>query len=719
MKKLSVIFAVLILAFAVPAMADELEPGYYFGSFSPNGTTPIDLGVGFSGKVLFEYDIHIPANITGANNAVVFGGDGLKDWASVGAALYINNGWAGSGDVFYTQDAKGDGQGNVVNSSLGWKNKAETASKPGYTTYHVEQTIDTAAAIENGFGRYEIYMTPEGGQRQLITVNGRHGFRTGYEEITRFGVWSNGGKDVGVSNLTAEWLEGDTREVTANYIIGGETVETHRFLRKAGESFICPAAETLFYNGKTYIPEQESRAVENLSADTVVDIIYVRDTGQSIVDGYKVESSELTAVNNDVSITYNVTAEDGAEKNIFAAIAVYDSDGSLVNVSCKNVNLSETGKFTVKAKLNADDKTYRVSAMLWGSNMEPITRAKIKEMAGVSIDGFVSINNVSLEDGMFKVSRETGMDYLLSMDVDRLLAPSFEMAGLPAPNGAARYGGWEAKGYNGWGGANFTLAGQSVGHWMSAAAVMYSSTGNETLLERLNYAVEKFAYIQEQTGSGYIGGINRACFDSLFSGNTSSWSSGYWVPWYGIHKIYQGLIDVYTYTGNEQALDVVVKFADWAKEGCDKLTDSQVQTMLNVEYGGMNESFAQLYKITGNEDYLNLARRFTHDKILTPLSQSKDELTGLHANTQIPKMIGAAEIYDNDSADYGNYKTASEFFWDAVVNKRSYVIGGNSIAEHFEALGSETLGVKTCESCNTYNMLKLTEHLFRWEHKSE
>ncbi len=236
-------------------------------------------------------------------------------------------------------------------------------------------------------------------------------------------------------------------------------------------------------------------------------------------------------------------------------------------------------------------------------------------------------------------------------------------------------------------------------------------------MNKLNYTVSELASLQQTTG-GYIGGVSPVPFEQAFGGtlNVGGFSlNGAWVPWYSVHKIYQGLIDAYEIAGNAQALEVVTKFADWAVAGTSRLSDSQMQKMLDCEHGGMNEVFAELYAISGKEEYLTAAKRFTHDSILTPLAEERDELTGKHANTQIPKIIGAAAIYGQDSSRT-DYKTASEYFWETVVNGRSFVIGGNSVAEHFEALGAETLHKKTCESCNTYNMIRLSEHLFSWEH---
>ena len=344
------------------------------------------------------------------------------------------------------------------------------------------------------------------------------------------------------------------------------------------------------------------------------------------------------------------------------------------------------------------------------------------EMNNASV--FADTKNIELKKGsIFEKSAEVGLEYVKSIDVDRLLAPSYEMHNIDTPNNAVRYGGWEKAGTNNWnpsvpGNPTNTLAGHSLGHWMSAAAVFYRQSKDESVLEMLDYAVEKLNELQIETGSGYIGGCREETFIKCFSGD-KDWVSGYWVPWYGIHKIYQGLLDAYEYTGNETALSVLEKFADWAVEGISNLSDEQMQEVLNVEYGGMNEIFAKMYGITGDEKYLNAARKFTHDIIIDPLVDGTDNLSGLHANTQIPKIVGIASIYEQQPEKYKDYRTASENFWHFVNNNRGYAIGGNSIAEHFEAKGAESLGIKTCESCNTYNMMRLTEHLFSWDHKAE
>nr|WP_144922185.1 glycoside hydrolase family 127 protein [Paenibacillus bovis] len=313
-----------------------------------------------------------------------------------------------------------------------------------------------------------------------------------------------------------------------------------------------------------------------------------------------------------------------------------------------------------------------------------------------------------LLDGLFKRSQEKGKEYLLYLDVDRLIAPCYEAVNLTPKQ--PRYGGWEAK----------QIAGHSVGHWLSAAATMYTVTNDEALRAKVEYAVNELAHVQSFDADGYVSGFPRDCFDRVFTGTFEVQAfglGGSWVPWYSIHKIYAGLIDVYTLMGNEKALDVVVKLANWAKRGTDNLSDEQFQRMLICEHGGMNEVMADLYNITKNKDYLELAIRFCHNEILDPLAEGIDQLEGRHANTQIPKVIGAAKIYDITGEE--KYKQMAVFFWEQVTKKRSYIIGGNSAYEHFGQPNQEKLGVQTAETCNTYNMLILTELLYNWEQKAE
>jgi len=318
---------------------------------------------------------------------------------------------------------------------------------------------------------------------------------------------------------------------------------------------------------------------------------------------------------------------------------------------------------------------------------------------------FIPLADVELKDGIFKTSQATGERYLLSLDIDRFLAPCWEAHGLAGKK--PRYAGWEAR----------SISGHSLGHYLSALSFAYAASGNETLKRTLDYGVDELARIQRETGSGYIGGLKEEAFTDAFAGKAGigGFNMGeYWVPWYSVHKIYKGLIDAYRMTGNLEALKTVDQFAAWSTEGLDTMTDEALQAMLQCEHGGMNEVFAQLYRFTGKPEYLRTAERFTHRLILEPLEQERDALQGFHANTQIPKVIGAAEIYNADPSR-SDYRTAARYFWDTVVGRRSYAFGGSSISEHFEAPGMESLGIKTAEACFTYNMLDLTQKLFMWE----
>ncbi len=322
------------------------------------------------------------------------------------------------------------------------------------------------------------------------------------------------------------------------------------------------------------------------------------------------------------------------------------------------------------------------------------------------------LQNVRLLDSPFKRAMQLDSEYLLRLEPDRLLSWFRKEAGLN-PKGEV-YGGWEAQG----------IAGHSLGHYLSACAMMFASTGDARFRERVNYIVKELATCQEANGNGYVAAIpnGKKIFQEVAAGDIRSKGfdlNGGWVPWYTLHKLFAGLLDAHHYCANEQALSVAIKLADWADSTTAKLTEEQFQRMLACEHGGMNEALAELYARTGNEKYLRLSRRFHHKAVLDPLTRQEDRLAGLHANTQIPKLIGLARRYEltGDVSD----KTAAEFFWDRVVHHHSYVIGGNSLNEGFGPPDklNERVGTNTCETCNTYNLLKLTEHLFTWNPQAE
>lgn len=339
--------------------------------------------------------------------------------------------------------------------------------------------------------------------------------------------------------------------------------------------------------------------------------------------------------------------------------------------------------------------------------------------AGIGTGSVFSGRDVALNEGIFKDSQETGEEYLLSYDVDRLAVSLFRYssnkgdAPIDMNNG---YVGWEDSGENG-------IGGHSYGHYMSACVAMYNQTGNEQLRQNVERAVELLGIAQDD--DGFVAGFSRTNLDYVFEhpddfwagGNNDAFLQGIWAPWYTIHKLLAGLIDAYQYMGIDEALVYAEKLADYAKNGTDKLNDEQMERMLIGEHGGINESFAQLYEITGNEDYLNLAKRFSHKAVMDPLSRGENNLPGLHANTQIPKICGAAKIYLLTGDEY--YKKVAENFWKYVVETQTYANGGTSNYEFFTETDEEPLSDKNCETCCAYNMLKLTEYIFQWDQNSQ
>lgn len=307
--------------------------------------------------------------------------------------------------------------------------------------------------------------------------------------------------------------------------------------------------------------------------------------------------------------------------------------------------------------------------------------------------------DVRLLDGPFLAAMQRDAKYLLDLEPDRLLHTFRLNAGLPSS--AEPLGGWEEP--------KCELRGHFLGHYLSACALMYASTGDPRLKDRADAIVAELAKCQQTLGtSGYLSAFPESFLDRVEK------LQPVWAPWYTLHKILAGLLDVHAQCGNAQALDVARRFGDWAKARTDRLSDEQMERMLGAEHGGINEALANLYAATGEEKYLQAARRFYHHAILDPLAEGKDQLAGKHANTQFPKVIGTARLYELTGD--ASYRSLSEFFWDRVVHHHSYVIGGNSDREHFgdpDKL-SDRVSPWTVETCNTHNMLKLARHMFAW-----
>jgi uncharacterized protein len=329
-------------------------------------------------------------------------------------------------------------------------------------------------------------------------------------------------------------------------------------------------------------------------------------------------------------------------------------------------------------------------------------RVKVEPVVPLRARAF-PLQEVRLLDGPFQHAMELDRQYLLSLDPERLLHTFRLNAGLVST--AKPLGGWEEpKG---------ELRGHFAGHYLTGCALMYAATGDERLKAKGEAVVRGMAECQARLGSGYLSAYPEEFIDRVEA------QKPVWAPYYTLHKILAGLLDMYVYCGDAQALQVASKFGDWVVARNSRLTDVQMQKMLGNEHGGINEAMANLYALTGQRKYLEMALRLNHQDLVGPFSHRQDNLTGKHANTQIPKFIGTAREYEltGDEA----LKTASLFFWETVARERSYVIGGHSDGEMFtpkEKL-STAFGPSTTETCNTYNMLKLTRHLFAWDPRAE
>lgn len=315
------------------------------------------------------------------------------------------------------------------------------------------------------------------------------------------------------------------------------------------------------------------------------------------------------------------------------------------------------------------------------------------------------LQQVRITDGPFAHAMHTNVNYLLAMEPDKLLAPYLREAGLEPKTES--YGNWE----------NTGLDGHIGGHYLSALSLAYAATGDRALLGRLEYMLDELNKAQ-QAGNGYLGGIpnSAAMWAEIKAGSVKAdlfSLNDRWVPLYNIDKIFHGLRDAYEIAHQEQAKVMLLKLGEWMLDITANLSDEQIQQMLYSEHGGLNEVFADMASISGDDRYLQLARKFTHEKILAPLKQHEDKLTGLHANTQIPKIIGALRVAELD--DDKVWADAATFFWNTVSQHRSVSIGGNSVREHFHDDADFTAMVEDIEgpeTCNTYNMMKLSKMLF-------
>lgn len=326
----------------------------------------------------------------------------------------------------------------------------------------------------------------------------------------------------------------------------------------------------------------------------------------------------------------------------------------------------------------------------------------------------VPLESVRLTPSLYLDAALANSAYLDRLEPDRLLHNFRAQAGLE-PKGRP-YGGWEAD----------TIAGHTLGHYLSALSLRCAQLGIGR--ERVDYIVDELAACQRAHGDLYVAGFTRRNGDAIEDGKKIFPEiergdirvmpfdlNGCWVPLYNFHKTLAGLLDAHRHCGSRTALEVAIRLGFYIERVFARLDDDQVQKVLDCEHGGINESFAELHARTGDAAWLALSGRLYHRKVLDPLADGRDELDGLHANTQIPKLIGLARLYEVGGG--ARHQRAARFFWEAVTRDRSYVIGGHGDREYFQAPNTTAkyLTEQTCESCGTYNMLKLTRHLYQWQ----
>ena len=307
-----------------------------------------------------------------------------------------------------------------------------------------------------------------------------------------------------------------------------------------------------------------------------------------------------------------------------------------------------------------------------------------------------SMADVELCDEYTKNAFSLEVDYLKSLDAEKLLKGFCEIAGVESD--ATKYGGWETS----------AIQGHTMGHYLTAVSQAYATSGDEALKKIVDRIIDVLGECQNKE-SGYLAAIPESHYEQIESGNTA----GTWVPWYSMHKTLAGLVSAYELTGNEKALEIASNLGDWVYSRTSKWDSAMQTTVLNVEYGGMNDALYQLYKNTKSEKHLSAAHSFDEISLFDALYNGDDILNGKHANTTIPKIVGALNRYTVTGEEY--YLQVAANFWEIVIDNHTYITGGNSEWEHFgepDILDAERTNCN-CETCNTYNMLKLTRGLYK------
>lgn len=339
-----------------------------------------------------------------------------------------------------------------------------------------------------------------------------------------------------------------------------------------------------------------------------------------------------------------------------------------------------------------------LAALLFAGPAAPEAPYRICPEVHPAVEAF-PLEAVRLGDGPCRRAQEADRRYLHFLDLDRLLYTFRQNAGLPTPG--KPLGGWESP--------SVEVRGHFVGHYLSACALMVAGTGDEKLKEKADRLVHELGKCQQALGGEYLSAFPESYLDRLERMDHVTWA-----PLYVIHKLMAGMYDMFRLTGNREALDILKRMAAYYRRRTDRLSDYQMERMLTVEFGGMSEVLHNLYGVTGDPADLALAHRFDQAAFLGPLALGRDNLTGLHGNTQLPKILGAARHYELTGDPL--YRKIVTFFWDRVVDTRCYATGGTTSAEHWPepyAL-ADTLSATNQECCKTHNLLKITRYLIRW-----
>jgi hypothetical protein len=327
----------------------------------------------------------------------------------------------------------------------------------------------------------------------------------------------------------------------------------------------------------------------------------------------------------------------------------------------------------------------------------------------------IPLSDVRLTGGPLKHAQDLDREYLLALEVDRMMAFLRKSAGLEP----------RAQGYGGWDGPGRQLTGHIAGHYLSAVSLMYAATGDDRFKQRAEYLVSELKAVQERQGDGYIGaqadkdGVDgKIRFQELSRGIIRSGGfdlNGLWSPWYVVHKIFAGLRDAHRFAGSRTALDVEIRYAAWVESIVSKLDDAQTQRMLATEFGGMNEVLADLYADTGNKRWLALSDHFDHKAVIDPLSRREDILAGKHGNTLVPKLLGSLVRYEYTGSQRDG--VAARYFWDEVIGHHTFATGGHGRNEYFGQPDklSDMIDGRTAETCNVYNLVKMARALFALE----